>query len=116
MSQYVGWLSAQPDRPRTGLTYVAVRIAVYIIALVLIALVYGTRQRGLIVAPVVALVGGAGTWYLLGDTPLNPRRRLINAGGVAVILAELTWAIGYWAVPALVGAAGLWLACYVLSG
>jgi len=116
MSQYPAWLGIQPHPPRTGLAYVLVRVLVYIIALVLIVLVYGTRQRGLIVAPPVGLVAAAGTWYLLGDTPLDPRRRLINALGVGLLLAELTWAVGYWDVLPPVGGAGLWLAFYVLSG
>lgn len=112
------WLSVQPRTPRTGVAYVGVRVLVYLVGLVLMVLVYGTKQRGLIIAPPVALVGGAGTWYLLGDTPLDNRRRLINAAGVGLLLAELTWALGYWDISGagLVGGASLWLAFYVLSG
>src|SRR6516225_9934478 len=110
------WLSVQPRPPRTGVAYVAVRVGVYLIGLVLMVLVYGTKQRGLLIAPPIALLGAAGTWYLLGDTPLDARRRLINAAGVGLLLGELTWAFGYWNVAALVGGAGLWLAFYVLSG
>jgi hypothetical protein len=116
MSQYVGWLSLQPRPPRTGLAYVAVRVVVYLVALAVMVLLFDTKLRGLFIAPPVGLVSAAATWYLLGDTPLDARRRLINAGGVGVLLAELTWALGYWNVPALVGGAGLWLAFYVLSG
>jgi uncharacterized protein DUF5656 len=116
MSQYIAWLGVQPRPPRTGLAYIAVRVVVYLVALALMVLVYGTRQRGLFIAPPIALISAAGTWYLLGDTPLDARRRLLNAAGVGVLLAELTWAFGYWYVPALVGGAGLWLGFYVLSG
>ena len=116
MSQYVNWLSIEPRQPRSGMTYVAIRVIVYIPALVLMVLVYGTKQRGLVIAPPVALLGAAGTWYLLGDTPLDRRRRLINAAGVGLLLGELTWAFGYWNVLPLVGGAGLWLGFYVLSG
>jgi hypothetical protein len=116
MSQYVAWLGVQPRPPRTGLAYIAVRVVVYLVALALMVLVYGTRQRGLFIAPPIALISAAGTWYLLGDTPLDARRRLLNAAGVGILLAELTWAFGYWNVPALVGGAGLWLGFYVLSG
>ena len=94
----------------------AVRVVVYIIALVLMGLVYGTKERGLFIAPPVGLIGAAGTWYLLGDTPADARRRIILAGGVGLLLAELTWAFGYWDVAALVGGAALWLGFYVLSG
>ena len=116
MSQYLTWLSIEPRPPRTGIAYVAIRVIVYVLALVLMVLVYGTKQRGLVIAPPVALLGAAGTWYLLGDTPLDRRRRLVNAAGVGLLLGELTWAFGYWDVPALVGGAGLWLGFYVLSG
>jgi hypothetical protein len=116
MSQYLSWLAVEPHPPRTGVAYVAVRVGVYLIALVLMVLVYGTKQRGLLIAPPIAVIGAAGTWYLLGDTPLDRRRRLINAVGAGLLLGELTWAFGYWDVPALVGGAGLWLGFYVLSG
>jgi Protein of unknown function (DUF5656) len=118
MTHYVEWLAPYPRAPRTGVAYVGVRVLVYLIGLVLMVLVYGTKQRGLIIAPPVALVGAAGTWYLLGDTPLQTQRRLINAAGVGLLLAELTWALGYWDVSGagLVGGASLWLAFYVLSG
>jgi hypothetical protein len=116
MSRYLTWLSMQPRPPRTGPAYVAVRVAVYLIGLVLMVLVYGTKQRGLLIAPPIGLLAAAGTWYLLGDTPLDGARRLINAVGAGLLLAELTWAFGYWDVPALVGGAGLWLGFYVVSG
>jgi hypothetical protein len=102
--------------PRTGVTYVAVRVVVYLVALVLMVLIYGTKERALLIAPPVAAVGFAGTWYLLGDTPVDARRRVLLAAGVALLLGQLTWAFGYWNVAALVGGAGLWLAFYVLSG
>jgi hypothetical protein len=114
--QSAAWLGFQPHPPRTGVAYVAVRVLVYVVALVLMGIIYGTKERGLFIAPPVAVIGAAGTWYLLGDTPVDARRRLILAGGVGLLLAELTWAFGYWDVAALVGGAALWLGFYVLSG
>jgi len=116
MNQVLAWLAVQPRTPRTGVAYVAIRVGVYLIALVLMVLVYGTKQRGLIIAPPIGLLAAAGTWYLLGDTALDARQRLITSIGAGLMLGELTWAFGYWDVPALVGGAGLWLAFYVLSG
>jgi hypothetical protein len=116
VGQYATWLGLRPHAPRTGVAYVAVRVVVYIVALALVVVIYGTKERGLLLAPPVALVGAAGTWYLLGDTPVGSRRRLMDAAGVGLVLGELTWAMGYWNVGALVGGAGLWLGFYVLSG
>jgi Protein of unknown function (DUF5656) len=109
-------LGLRSHPPRTGLVYVGVRVAVYVVALVLTVLVYGTKERGLLIAPPVGLFAAAGTWYFLGDTAVDARRRIVLAAGVGLLLAELTWAFGYWNVPSLVGAAGLWLGFYVLSG
>lgn len=116
MRAYVEVFGLRPPRPRTGWTYIAARVVVYALALVLLALIYSTKARGLFIAPGIGLVGLAATFYLLGDAPMDDRRRLVLAAGVGLLLAELTWAIGYWNVPALVGGAGLWLALYVLSG
>jgi hypothetical protein len=118
LSNVPSWLTglSQPRPPRSGLAYVGVRVVVYALALLLIVLVYGTKERALVMAPVIALLCGAATWFLLGDTPLPPRRRLIVSAGVALILAEFTWALGYWSTLPLVGGAALWLALYVLSG
>jgi hypothetical protein len=109
-------LGLHPHPPRTGVAYVLVHVVVYVVVLTAMVLVFGTKERALFIAPPIALIGAAGTWYLLGDTPVDRRRRLSLAAGVGLLLAQLTWAFGYWNVAALVGGAGLWLAFYVLSG
>ena len=114
--QYGAWLGLQRHPPRTGIAYVAVRVVVYIVALALMTVVYGTKERGLFMAPPVALVAAAGSWYLLGDTPADSRRRALLSAGVGLVLGELTWALGYWGVAAVAGGAGLWLGFYVLTG
>jgi hypothetical protein len=112
----LAWLSVNPRPPRVGLAYVGVRVAVYAVALLLIVLVYSTKERALLIAPPIGLVCGLATWYLLGDTAASSRRRLLLAGGVGLIQAQLTWALGYWSTLPLVGGAALWLGLYVLSG
>jgi uncharacterized protein DUF5656 len=116
-SQTLGrWFGVRPRPPRTGLAYVGVRLLVYVAALLLIVLIYGTKARGLVTAPPVALLTGLGTWYLLGDTAVDARRRVQLAAAVGLLLGELTWAVGYWAGPPLAGGLVLTLAFYVLSG
>ncbi len=94
----------------------AVRVVIYVAALVLIVLIYSSKARGLLMAPPVGLLCAAASWYLLGDTTIEPRRRLVLAGCVGLILAQLTWALGYWSTVPLVGGAALWLGFYVTSG
>ena len=69
--QPLRWLGLLPHPPRTGVAYVGVRVVVYVVALVLTVLVYGTKERGLFIAPPVGLFAAAGTWYFLGDTPVG---------------------------------------------
>ena len=110
------WLSITPRPPRTGLAYVGIRVVVYALALLLIVVIYSTKERALLIAPPIGLLCAVATWYLLGDTPVPRNRRLVVSAGVGLILVELTWAVGYWSTLPLVGGAALWLALYVLSG
>ena len=109
-------MGLHPVRPRTGLTYAAARLIAYVVAFILLVLIYSTKQRGLLIAPAVALVGAAVTFYFLGDAPADDRRRATLAAGVGLVLGELAWAMGYWSVPALTGGAALFLAVHVLAG
>ena len=109
-------LSIRPRPPRIGVPYLSVHFVVYMAALGVIFLIFRTKERGLLIAPPIGLVSAAATWYLLGDTLVESRRRLSLAAGIGLILAELTWALGYWSANPLVGSAALWLALYVLSG
>jgi hypothetical protein len=102
--------------PRTGLAYVAVRVLVYLAALIPIVFIYSSRERALLVAPPIGLICAAAMWYLLSDTPVVGTRRVVLAAGVGLVMAELAWGLGYWTVVPFVGGAGLWLAFYVLSG
>jgi hypothetical protein len=102
--------------PRTGLTYVLVRIVVYVAALVPIVFIYSTKERALLIAPPIGLICAAATWYLLGDTPADQPRRVLLAAGVGLVMAELTWGVGYWAGAPFVGGAALFLGFYALSG
>src|SRR6266545_3940892 len=73
-TEWVRLLSARPQPPRTGIAYVAVRVVIYVAALVLIVLIYSSKARGLLMAPPVGLLCAAASWYLLGDTTIEPRR------------------------------------------
>ncbi len=99
-----------------GLAWVLVRILVYLAALAPFVLLYGTKQRALVIAPPIGLIGAVATWFLLQDARTTQRRRIVHAIAVGLVLVELTWAFGYWTVAPVVGGAAIWLAFYVLSG
>ncbi len=99
-----------------GLGYVLVRIAIYLAALVPYVLLYGTKERALLIAPPIGLIGAGATWFLLRDVDIPRVTQGLHAAVVGMLLVELTWAFGYWAVVPVVGGAALWLAFYVLSG
>ena len=60
------------------------------LALVVITLLYSTKERALFIAPPIGILAAAVVWYLLGDTLIEPRRRLLLSVGAGVIVAELT--------------------------
>ena len=114
--QWLRWLAVTPRPPRSGLVYLGVRIVVYALALLLIVLLYSTKERALVIAPPIGILAAAVTWYLLGDSEVDSKRRLLLSAGSGVIVAELTWALGYWSTRPLIGSSVLWLCVYVLSG
>ena len=91
-------------------------VVVYLLALVPIAWIYSTKERGLIIAPPIALIAAAASWFFFGEARADARRRLVYAAVVGLAVLELTWAFGYWAVVPFVGGAAIWLSFYVLSG
>lgn len=95
---------------------VLVRVGLYLLALGPILLAYATKQRALLVAPLVALVGAILLMGLLWDSQVPWARRLLYAAGLALVVGELTWALGYWAVAPVIGGAALWLTLYVATG
>ena len=73
--QYGAWLGLQRHPPRTGIAYVAVRVVVYIVALALMTVVYGTKERGLFMAPPVALVAAGHRATLRSRRPGTNQQR-----------------------------------------
>lgn len=92
------------------------RAGIYLAALPVLLLVYGTKERALFTAAPVALVGAGVVWLLGSAVSADRERTLLYAAAVGATLGELTWALGYWSTLPLVGGAALWLALYALSG
>lgn len=103
--------------PRTGLPFMLLRGAVYGATLVPLIFLDGIQENTLYTSPLVALIGVGGTWCLLLRHPQVPQRqRLLYAGVVGLLLAQIAWAMWYWPFDARIGGATRWLAFYVLVG
>ena len=83
-ARYAELFGLRPPRPRSGWTYIAARVVVYALALVLLAVIYSTKERGLFIAP-GHWPGGAGGDVLSagrradGRSPPAGARRLVSA-------------------------------------
>jgi hypothetical protein len=114
-----GSVSAEPRSIRTAL-----RLLAYPLSLILFAAIYRTRLRSLVTATAVA-----GVAFLLALSTLleperaegttngaHPRRMILYAGVIGLMLGETTWALNYWQASAPTVGVMLMLLFYVLTG
>lgn len=88
----------------------------YFTAFVLFTVIYQTKERSFVSAPIVALAAGLLSVVLLRGTGAPRRRMLMYALLTALAAGEVTWALNYWVVRELVGGAVLLLLFYVVVG
>jgi hypothetical protein len=100
---------------RTG-SQILVAAFAYSLALAFLTVLCGARLRTLIAAPVVLLVSGLLAARLLWDANRRPGQIALYAGLVGLVIAQCTWVLGYWPLPALSGGTILLLVFYVLTG
>lgn len=108
--------TARLDSPHYRLARVGLNLATYLAAFALYATIYGTRQRSLISATAVLLVTFPLALELLRLSTKELGTTWLFAAVVALVLAELTWAVNAWGLSALAGGGLLLLAFYTLSG
>jgi hypothetical protein len=89
---------------------------VYFLLLTIAMLVYATRARTLLVAPVVGAVSGLLSTRLF-RRPMQRTHRVILYGGVlGLMMSQVVWALNYWQIPSLSGGLLLLLIFYVATG
>jgi hypothetical protein len=88
----------------------------YVAALALFALIASTGARGLYSATSVTLLGGLLGWSLLAGLGAEPRRPVVYAAVIGLLLGQTTWALNYWQAQPLVAGALLMLLFYELAG
>lgn len=96
-----------------GARALALRAGVYALALIPFALLYGTRERALLVAPAAALVAGIAAWAILRLATNDQRRQVTGAAVIAFTVGQVTWALGYWSAHMLVGGVAMLVTLYV---
>ncbi len=119
-----------------GIATLGLNLIAYLTAFALFGSIYYAKQRSLISSPIVLAVTallsyeiftrssglgygvlGTGVGRFAPDAAAALRRRaLILALSAGLLLAEVTWALNYWPVSALVGGMFLLLGFYVVVG
>lgn len=88
----------------------------YITAFALFTIVYQTKVRSLVTATSIATLSILLSLIMLRSAPSPRRRTVLYAALIGLVIGEVTWALNYWVVLALVGGAVLLLMFYVLVG
>ena len=91
-------------------------VIVYVEALVLFGLLYGTRARSILSAGGIMLVAGVLSLDLLRHDPAASWRTWLYAALIGLMMGELTWALNYWSIDARLGAGFLLITFYTLTG
>lgn len=108
--------TVDPTDPGYSLACLALNIFVYVIALGLFTLIYGSKTRSLFSATTTAAVGGLLALELLRGVHHNLRLIGLYALIASLALGEITWALNYWTVGRLTGGLLLLLIFYLVTG
>jgi uncharacterized protein DUF5656 len=102
--------------PAYSFARLGLNLAAYMIALMLFGIIYALKVRSILSAPVTAVLAGLLGLELLRGSEADVRRTWIYAAASGLAMGETIWALNYWNVSALVGAVGMLLFFYVLTG
>lgn len=91
-------------------------VVIYLLAGTLFGLVYGTQARTLLTAPALFGVSTLLAMRYLWGSSRRPSRIALYAGVVGLVMSQAVWALNYWRITALSGAALLLLVFYVAAG
>ncbi len=94
----------------------AVNLAIYLVALILFATIYNWKLRSLFSSPAIGLAAGLLALELLRSSEAEFWRTWLYSAVVALVMAEVVWALNYWNLPALIGGAFLLIFFYALTG
>jgi hypothetical protein len=108
--------TVDPTDPGHRLARLALNLFVYLVALGLFAITYGSKVRSLLSATTTAAVGGLLALEMLRGIHHNLRLIGLYALITGLALGEITWALNYWTVGRLTGGLFLLLIFYLVIG
>jgi hypothetical protein len=108
--------TVDPTDPGYRLARLALNIFVYLVALGLFTLIYGSKARSLLSATTTAVVGSLLALELLRGVHRNLRLTGLYALITGLALGEITWALNYWTAGRLTGGLLLLLIFYLVTG
>jgi hypothetical protein len=91
-------------------------VVVYLLAGTLFTLIYGTRARTLLMAPAVFGVSTLLAMRHCWRPSEGLARVALHGCAVGLVMSQAVWALNYWKITALAGAALLLLIFYVAAG
>jgi hypothetical protein len=112
-SEFASLDRAEDGQPNTLLF---TTFAIYLLAGTLFTLIYGTRARTLLIAPAVFGVSTLLAMRLFWQPSERPARMALYACVVGVVMGQAVWALNYWRITVLSGAALLLLLFYIAGG
>lgn len=102
--------------PAYSFARLGLNLAAYMIALMLFGIIYALKVRSILSAPVTAVLAGMLGLELLRGSESDVRRTWLYAAAAGLAMGECMWALNYWNVSTLVGAVGMLLFFYVITG
>ena len=99
-----------------GWANIGLYLATYMAGFLIFSAIYVNKWRALESAPLVGIVSFLLTYELLRQTKTANTRLLIYSGVVAIIMAQVTWALNYWLLTVLIGGMVLIFIFYVVVG
>jgi hypothetical protein len=105
-----------PNDPLYGMARFILNVVGYLTAFALFTTIYGTKARSVMTATAIMVVGALIALELLRDTEADVTRTWIYAAICGLVMGELTWALNYWMISALIGGIFLLLAFYAVTG
>jgi hypothetical protein len=112
----VEYRTVDPADPAYRLARLGLNLAVYFTALGLFTVIYASKARSLITAPVTLVISWLLALDLLRDTQQLMRRRIFYAFIVSLLLGESVWAVNYWRTNNLAAGGLLLLLFYLATG